>query len=370
MIKDLSEKGAGPLRRDNRTSKIDSPSKGQAPFPIGAKSLSGKGSDPLRIGSKSYWRLMLASLFAISSITTVTSGELIKISVTSSVDQSEQPSYLKLPDNYEADTSVRPLVVALHSWSTDLENRNPRLEALANERGWLVLFPNFRGPNNRPQACGSLLAQQDILDALAWTEQHYRADSRNRFLTGNSGGGHMTMLMSGRYPEVWTAASAWVGISDLAAWYAKHAESNYGAMMRQVSGGHPGESAEIDLEYRSRSPLTFLHQAGKLPIDIAAGIHDGHQGSVPIRHSLEAFNVLAAASGAEPISEAEILQLSQNMGRLENPKASDLVEDPALGRAIYLRRHTPAARVTIFEGGHEGIASAAVAWFEMHIQRD
>jgi len=320
--------------------------------------------------SEMFQRLVVVAVFAIGNFTTACGGELIKISVASSIDQTDQPSYLRLPDNYDADDCARPLIVALHSWSTDLENRNQKLEDLANERGWLVLFPNFRGPNNRPQACGSLLAQQDILDALAWTEHHYRVDRRNRFLTGNSGGGHMTMLMAGRFPEVWTAASAWVGISDLAAWYTKHAETNYGAMMRQSTGGRPGESAEIDHQYRNRSPLTFLHQASNLPLDLAAGVHDGHQGSVPIRQSLDAFNVLAIASGAETISEEEILQLSQSMGRLENPRESDLVEDPALGRAIYLRRHTPVARVTIFEGGHEGVASAAVAWFEKHVQRE
>ena len=65
-----------------------------------------------------------------------------------------------------------------------------------------------------------------------------------------------------------------------------------------------------------------------------------------------------------PISEDEIKQLSRKNGRLKKPLASDQVEDASFGRKIYLRRTTGAARVTIFEGGHEGIAAAAVAWSE------
>jgi hypothetical protein len=122
----------------------------------------------------------------------------------------------------------------------------------------------------------------------------------------------------------------------------------------------------VDREYAERSPLTHLHRATRLPLDIAAGIHDGHRGSVPVRHSLEAFNVIARAVGAPPVSEAEIEQLSREQGRLEKPIDSDRCEDPSFGRKIHLRRHAGKSRITIFEGGHEGIATAALAWLERH----
>ncbi len=296
--------------------------------------------------------------------------EVVTLSVVSSVDQSAQPSYLKLPDDYSADDRLRPLVVSLHSWSGDFNQRNAAMEALADERGWLMLFPNFRGPNNRPEACGSLLAQQDILDALQWAEDHYRVDRQRVYLTGNSGGGHMTMLMVGRYPQRWTAASAWVGISDLAAWHERHRETNYGEMMRKVCQGMPGDSDAVDGQYRDRSPITHLHRSGAVALDIAAGVHDGHKGSVPVSHSLLALNVIAKANGGAVISDDEIKQISRPNGRLENPLPGDQVVDDAFGRQIYLRRHAGAARVTIFEGGHEGIASAAIDWFEKHPQRN
>jgi len=176
----------------------------------------------------------------------------------------------------------------------------------------------------------------------------------------------MAMLMAGRHPDVWAAASAWVGISDLVAWHRFHADGPYGEMIRKSCGGRPGDSAEVDDEYRERSPLTFLAGAVDLPLDIAAGVHDGHHGSVPIHHSLDAFNVVAKAAGEQSVGDDEIEQLSSETRRLAMPLDSDLAEDRALGRRIYLRRQAAASRVTIFEGDHEGIATAAFDWLARH----
>lgn len=295
-------------------------------------------------------------------------GERLKVNVTSTVDQTEQPNYVNLPDNFNSSGEPVPLLVSLHSWSGDLEQRNQPLERLANERGWIVLQPNFRGRNDHPEACGSELAQQDILDAIEWVKSKYPIDACRIYLSGNSGGGHMTMMMVGRHPKIWAAASAWVGISDLAAWHEKHAaeDDGYGQMMRKVCGGKPGDSEEVDRQYQIRSPLTYLHQAVGVPLDIAAGVHDGYTGSVLTRHSLEAFNAIAKADGSAIITEAEIQQIGRPDGKLNAPQPSDQVEDASFARRIYLRRHAKHARVTIFEGGHEGIATASIAWLEQH----
>lgn len=288
------------------------------------------------------------------------------ISVPSTVDQTEQKCYLHLPSGYDPAGEPRPLLVSLHSWSGDVEQRNSPLEQLADRRGWLVLLPNFRGRNDIPEACGSPLAQQDVLDAVAWVSQRHRVDRRRIYLTGSSGGGHMTLQIVGNHPQVWAAASAWVGISDLAAWHTTHAGDRYGKNLRDSCGGAPGASTAVDEQYRLRSPLTHLAAAVSVPLDIAAGCHDGHRGSVPIRHSLDAFNVVARAQQATVVSEQEIAELSAPGGRLSRPQLGDYVIDPAYGRAIYLRRQAGACRVTIFEGGHEGLAAAAIDFLERH----
>ena len=289
------------------------------------------------------------------------------VKITSSEDGTAQPCYViepkQLHKNAKGET---PLLVSLHSWSGNYTQRNSAFEKACVEEGWIYVFPDFRGANKTPQACGSELAQQDILDAVAWAKSKYSIDPGRVYLAGVSGGGHMTMLMAARHPQQWTACSAWVGISDLAAWHAKHKDGGYGQMMRACCEGAPGDSAAVDRQYRQRSPLTFLAQAKDVPLDIAAGILDGHTGSVPIRHSLDAFNVIALANDAKVISEDEIQQLSERDGRLKNPQPSDQVSDASFGRAIYLRRHAGESRVTIFEGGHEGIAKAAFAWLKAH----
>ena len=287
-----------------------------------------------------------------------------RIRFQSTADESEQEAILILPDNLEELDSV-PIVVSLHSWSADLTQRNA-LERLVHDRGWIYLFPNFRGVNQRPEACASELAQQDILDAVDWVAKNYSVDQKRVYLTGTSGGGHMTMMMASRFPERWRAASAWVGISDLAKWHAKHQGSKYGNMLEKCCGGAPGDSSEVDQEYAARSPVTHLAGARDVAIDFAAGIRDGHDGSVPIRHSIEAFNLIARARGESVVSQEEIEQLSVRGGRLESPKAQDLGFDPTFGRDHFLRRRAGNARLTIFDGDHEGIATAAMAWFDQH----
>jgi len=291
-----------------------------------------------------------------------------KVSIPSSTDGTQQPCYLILPEGFEPNGIPLPLLVSLHTWSGNVEQRDVSMEREADQRGWIYLWPHFRGPNSTSEACGSEKAQQDILDAADWVCRRYPVDPRRIYLTGASGGGHMAMLMAGRYPQRWTAVSAWVGISDLAAWHARHAGGRYGAMMRASCGGAPGTSPAADEAYRNRSPITWMHRAKDLPLDLAAGVHDGHKGSVPIRHTLEAFNLVAKAQGTPLIREEEIAELSRPNGRLEHPQPGDQQPDPSFGRAIYLRRTAGNARVTIFEGGHERIARAAAEWLTRHVR--
>ena len=315
--------------------------------------------------------ISIASLCASTPLRMARGAERIRIQVRSSLDGTIQPSYVILPDGAGQGGRPRPLLVSLHTWSGDLEQRNLELEEAARQIGWIYLFPNFRGRNNHPEACGSNKAQQDILDAIEWCKTKYSVDTRRIYLSGNSGGGHMTMLMVAKNPDLFAAASAWVGISDLEDWYKTQNErkSRYARDIARCCGGVPGESAEVDREYRDRSPITFLHRAKNVPLDISAGVHDGHKGSVPIRHSLNAFNAIAKANQTPVITAAEIEQLSRANGHLDHPAASDQVEDPSFGRAIYLRRMSKNARVTIFEGGHEGITTATIEWLKIHARK-
>jgi len=298
----------------------------------------------------------------LATLSSAQGGEREKILVTSTADGSQQPSYLIVPEGFNPKGAPVPLLVSLHTWSSDVEQRHKGLEQGAEKRGWLFLLPNFRGRNDKPEACGSPLAQQDILDAVDWVLAKYPVDRRKIYLCGLSGGGHMSMLMAGRYPDRWTAVSAWVGISDLRKWHEFQSASRYGQELRACCGGAPGESAAVDEQYRLRSPITWLAAAKDLSLDLAAGVHDGHKGSVPVRQTIEAFNAVAKAQGLPGVSEEEIQQISRPNGRLDKPTPPDQPEKSDVGRAIYLRRTAGKARVTIFEGGHQRLDTAALDW--------
>ncbi len=308
-------------------------------------------------------------------------GKRERVEIKSTADGSMQPSYITVPTGYSPEVGAKGLLVNVHSWSGDLNQRAPELEAGANALGLIYLAPNFRGMNNQPEACGSRLAQQDVLDAVDYVLMHYKIAPGCVLLTGSSGGGHMTMQLVGNHPQRWTAASAWVGISDLAAWHKLHERDKYGAMLRGVCGGAPGTSAAVDEEYRFRSPKTHLARAVDVPLEIAAGIYDGHAGSVPVRHSLEAFNVVAAANEArvaaaaaasagksQVIDEATIAKLGAAPWRLNAPTADGEQLDPMYDRAIYFRRTSGNCRVTLFEGGHERLDLAALQWLMTHVK--
>ncbi|MCA8993800.1 MAG: prolyl oligopeptidase family serine peptidase [Planctomycetaceae bacterium] len=258
----------------------------------------------------------------------------------------------------------RPLLVLLHTWSGDYrQDRSDWLQE-AVDREWFYIQPDFRGPNNRPEACGSELARQDVIDALDWALKEFDVDHTRVYLAGVSGGGHMTMLMSGYAPNRFSAASAWVGISDLKAWYEFHAPdgkpAKYAQMISNSCGGAPGTSADVDTQYVSRSPLTVLARATELPLDLNAGINDGHSGSVPISHTLLAYNAVVVARGETPIASTTIDELTKRR-RVPANESSEVV-DETYEREIHFRRQSGPTRVTIFEGGHEARPHAACEW--------
>lgn len=288
------------------------------------------------------------------------------VTVRSSKDGTDQPALLEAPEGAgQTGATPIPLVVHLHSWSSDYTNSSlmSEVQQAAHEKGWVFLSPNFRGPNDHPEACGSDLALTDVIDAVRYAESVARIDHRRIYLVGGSGGGYMALLLAARYPKMWAAVSAWVPISDLAAWHAsaKAAGLRYDRMMEKCFGGPP-EAAGA--EYKRRSPLFALERAKGVPISIHVGIHDGHKGSVPVSHSLRAFNVLAKANG-----HADRMFSEQDIRRItaDEEIPPDLHKEKLVGAesqrftTLYKRTAGP-VEVTIFDGGHATDFPTAMDW--------
>ena len=284
----------------------------------------------------------------------------LTVDVTSSKDGSLQKVIYWRSESAAHDVAGPsvPLIVFLHSWSGGFEQGPPWIDQ-AKKMGWVLVAPDFRGPNSRPEACASDLASQDILDAVAYARRDARIDSSRIYLVGGSGGGHMALVMAERAPDLWAGVSAWVPITDLAAWHAesKTRKNNYAKMLEQSCGGAPGPATEA--EYRHRSSLFHLAAAKGVPLDINTGIHDGHTGSVPVSHSLRAFNVLAASDKQISTEDIDFMVREQ---KIPAALAAEKQDDPERQKAILFRRNSGNARVTVFEGGHESESSSAVLW--------
>ncbi len=285
--------------------------------------------------------------------------EIREIKYLSKADNTKQPALFYAP---AVRGEPRPLLVGLHTWSGDYRQNNSPYGKWCIEHKWIFIHPNFRGPNRRPQATGSELVVTDILSAVAFAKKNASVDASRIYLVGASGGGYTALLMAGRAPEVWAGVSAWVPILDLTQWHAHTSKRKmkYAREIEKSIGGKPTPNSKAAAEAKKRSPITYLAHAKGVALDINAGITDGHTGSVPISHSLEAFNVLAATKdrlNAKQISEFV------HTAKLPASLADAVPIDKTYGaKRVLFRRQSGTARVTIFKGGHEIIPAAALQW--------
>lgn len=220
-----------------------------------------------------------------------------EIHITSSIDGTLQPSLFQKSDH----KGPGPLLVGLHTWSFDRFNQVDTMLPLAEELGWSLLLPEFRGPNLKTnpigrEACGSLLAKQDIADAVTYVVNSYDIDDRNIYLLGGSGGGHMALLMAGFCPALWKAVASFCPITDVAKWY--YENPHYTSHIHYCCGGEPdNENLE---EYAKRSPITYIDEIAKSNVKIFHGRYDK---SVPFTHSL---NLYCQLSNKHPASKVYI----------------------------------------------------------------
>jgi acetyl esterase/lipase len=254
-----------------------------------------------------------------------------------------------------------PLLVALHTWQGNYRQPEPAYATWCIEKGWAFVHPNFRGPNRTPEACGSQLVVEDILSVVEWAKQMGPIDHDRIYLTGCSGGGYASMLLAGRAPHLWAAVSQWCGIYDLRDWHTQRFPDHYAKMLEAACGGAPGSSEAAEQQYRIRSASSWLAAASHIPFDLNTGILDGHTGSVPVSHSLKAFNALARPEDQLPTPLIDEITASARIPETHRfPEADPLYGD----RPVLFRRTSGQARISVFEGAHESIVFAGLAWLE------
>ena len=292
--------------------------------------------------------------------------DIRKVYYSSSIDNSMQPALFRAAEG----SGARPLVVCLHTWSADLTQNSDNYFTRAAARDWHCIFPYFRGPNWTPEACGSDLVVADLEAAVDYVKSVAEVDPQRIYLVGGSGGGHASLLMAGRKPELWTAVSSWCPISDVAKWHEFSCRDGqiYAEHIRQACDGNPQKDPKAFAQAMYRSPVSYLADVrGKCLIDIGTGIHDGHNGySVPVSQSIEAFNLLA--DPADRIAQEDIDFMVEREEIPEHLKYQG-EPDPAYGPYIVLlRRVSGLARLTLFEGAHHLLPGPAFGFLERQVR--
>jgi predicted esterase len=282
------------------------------------------------------------------------------VTIRSSADGAEQNAFFFDPGG----AAKKPLLVVLHSWSTDWrQNIGIPYAVFAAQNDWIFIHPDFRGPYRRPEAAASDLAAQDIRDAVAYAKAHASVDEDRIYLAGFSGGGMTALAMAGRHPEIWAAVVAWAPVWDMADWYAYNKKffpkRHYASDIAAACGGAPRPETNALRECQRRSPSSLLERAraARVPVYVAHGIRDD---IVPVRHAVGAFNQLADAQ--DRLGD-ELLRAITS-AKPQPPSAWRGKSDPyALAAApLHLARSSANVTLMLFEGGHDVVFDAGLGW--------
>jgi pimeloyl-ACP methyl ester carboxylesterase len=286
--------------------------------------------------------------------------EIEDITLTSTADGADQPALWLAPDG----DGDKPLLVILHSSSAEyLQHAGIPYAMFADENGWAVIAPQFRGVNDDADSMGSDLAVQDVVDAIDFAIAQEGVDANRVYAVGYSGGGTMSLLLAGRHPDKVTAVAAWGPPYDLIEFYRQSvaAGRHYAPDIIAACGGDPTESSAAEEDCLSRSPLTYLDTAREeqVPVYIAQGIHDSLLSPF---HGAGAFNQLAEP--ADQLGEDQLAAIAE--GSIpDNLSGSISIEtyfaegDPA----PVFARQSAAAWLVFFDADHDMVYGPTLRWF-------
>lgn len=227
---------------------------------------------------------------------------------------------------YPAKNKNKPLIVSLHTWSGNFEQKD-RLALLIQKEGWNYIHPDFRGPNNNRMSCLSELVIQDIDNAIDFAVKN-GADVNNIYILGSSGGGYATVGMYYRSKYPVRAFLAWVPITNLVDWYRYSASKNI-KYAKDILACTGSTTVLNQKEAEKRSPIFWKPIDRKGRLEIYAGVNDD---IVPVSQSINLFNKLTGKSAS-----------------LKAPPPKFSID----GRSVLLFAEDKNISLTIFDGKHE-----------------
>jgi dipeptidyl aminopeptidase/acylaminoacyl peptidase len=156
-----------------------------------------------------------------------------------------------------------PAMVEIHGGPTGQFFRgfDPYAQFLA-DAGYVVIQPNVRGSTGYGVEFRDMALKDwgggdldDIEAAAEYLKNLPEVDAERIGVWGGSYGGYMTFMAVTKKPQLWKAAVAWVGITDLKKLYDSSMEHFKAYFVQQM--GLPEENAEL---WADRSAINFAHQ--------------------------------------------------------------------------------------------------------------
>ncbi|MEM9468070.1 MAG: alpha/beta fold hydrolase [Actinomycetota bacterium] len=285
---------------------------------------------------------------------------LEELTLASTADGADQPVFW-LPPSGDHD---QPVLVILHSWSSGYtQHAGIPYAEWAQENGWAMIAPEFRGENDDADAVGSSLAVQDVADAIDFAVAQAGVDGDRVFVVGYSGGGMMALLAAGQHPDKVTAVSAWGPPHDLENFYdfSRWQGLGYWDDIRRACGGDPREEGAAQDECLTRSPSTYLDavREHEIPVFIAQGINDPF---VMRNAAADVFNALADPDDRLSDEDVDLLRRGRVPGETADAVTiethfEDRDPDPVFART------SGDALLVYFQAGHDMVYGAAAEWF-------
>jgi dipeptidyl aminopeptidase/acylaminoacyl peptidase len=192
-----------------------------------------------------------------------------------SFDGLQIPAILYKPKALE-DGAKLPAIVVAHGGPTAQWFRG--FDAYAQflvDLGYVVIEPNIRGSTGYGVKFRDMAIKdwggadlEDVAHAVAYLKRLPYVDPQRIGLFGGSYGGYMTFMAVTKKPELWRAACAWVGITDLHKLYANSME-HFKYYLRQQMGD-PDNDANL---WRDRSAVNFADNL-RARLLIVHGVND------------------------------------------------------------------------------------------------
>lgn len=192
-----------------------------------------------------------------------------------SFDGTQVPAILYTPRDIAAGERL-PAIVHVHGGPTAQWFRgfDPFAQFLA-DRGFVVIEPNIRGSTGYGVAFRDAAIKdwggadlEDVAAAAAYLKTLPYVDPERLVVFGGSYGGFMAFIAATKKPDLWRAAIAWVGISDLHAMWTESKE-HFRYYLRQQMGD-PEQDRAL---WRDRSAIEFADRL-KAKLLMVHGVND------------------------------------------------------------------------------------------------